>query len=60
MSLSREITIWCDDCMQWEQRSGLRVPTVRRELKAQGWTCRRVDGETKDYCPDCSEKRRKP
>lgn len=60
MSLTREVTIWCDDCAEWEQRSGLKVTTVRRDLKAEGWTrTKGGDGEMKDYCQTCSEKRRK-
>ena len=58
MTWSRETTIWCDDCMTWEQRSGGKVASVRKELKALGWTSRREDGEVKDWCPTCSAKRK--
>lgn len=54
MSVSREVTIWCDECMQWEQRSEAKVSTIRKELKAPGWTRVRQDGRLKDLCPGCA------
>lgn len=56
MSISRQNTIWCDDCNDWEQRS-YAVKHIRAELKRAGWTCVREDGEVKDFCPECSKKR---
>jgi hypothetical protein len=58
MSVTREVTVWCDGCMEWDQRSGTRATDLRRELKAKGWTRTKVDGEWKDYCPECSRKRK--
>lgn len=39
MSLTREITIWCDDdrCGRWRQASGLSARAFRRELAVAGW-----------------------
>jgi hypothetical protein len=58
MSVTREVTIWCDDCLEWDQQSGVKVMAFRKELKEKGWTHRREDGRAKDYCPTCSAKRK--
>lgn len=53
MSWSRQITIWCDFCSEWEQYSS-DVVTARREARAIGW--KHKDG--KDICPRCDISRR--
>jgi hypothetical protein len=58
MSLSHEVTIWCDNCITWEQRSGT-AKDLRKELKARGWTSTSDSGVVSDYCPVCSAERRK-
>lgn len=54
MSLSYEVTVWCDadigggrKCLKWEQRSGKTARELRWGLRRIGWTHR--DG--KDLCP---------
>ena len=58
MSLTQQITIWCDGCLEWEQRSAT-AKYARRELKIRGWTRVRENAEMKDYCPKCSAKRKR-
>jgi len=50
MSLTKQATVWCDDCATWEQAS-MTARSLRAELRRRGWT-RGKDG--KDYCPACS------
>lgn len=62
MSISREITIWCDICSNWKQFSSGKIANVsaaRRELKAQGWSVSKdkwEKGGIKDFCPLCTVK----
>lgn len=65
MSSSRQVTIWCDGCSEWEQAS-VSATRLRKELRKQGWTTREVDflvpgvsevRRKRDYCPACSKKR---
>ena len=65
MSLSHEVTIWCDGeveggiCGQWQQACGT-AKALRRELRAKGWA-RRDDtlGDEppgharREDCPEC-------
>lgn len=50
MSLTRQVTVWCDRCAQWEQISGT-AKQLRKDLQHKGWTREGV----KDYCPPCSK-----
>jgi hypothetical protein len=52
MSVSRETTIWCDMCGDWE-RSVYSFGYTRRQLKLKGWTFNKESKE--DFCPDCTE-----
>lgn len=56
MSWTKEITIWCDVCSQWEQGSSVKVTALRKELKRQGWASYKEDGQIKDCCPACQTK----
>jgi Zn finger protein HypA/HybF involved in hydrogenase expression len=58
MSLSREVTIWCDECGQWDQASGVTATQLRKYLKQKGWTTIR-HYFIRDYCPECSKNREK-
>lgn len=54
MSITKEITIFCDGCTNWQAGSQVNVTAaiVRRECKRFGWVrCGR-----KDYCPTCSNR----
>lgn len=57
MSASREVTIWCDRCSNWEygpmgpHRS---ADKARRDLRRQGWVRR----GNRDLCPRCVEETR--
>jgi len=51
MSVTKQITIWCDECSHWEQRSGTVAAKVRAELKKQGW----VYHKGKDLCSECAK-----
>jgi Zn finger protein HypA/HybF involved in hydrogenase expression len=58
MSITRQVTVWCDDCGEWEQRSG-PADVLRKELRRKGWlTDFLEDHERKDYCPKCAEKKK--
>ena len=37
MSFTREITIFCDKCGDWERVTTAKVSTARREVKIKGW-----------------------
>jgi len=55
VSYTKQTTIWCDECGQWDQISGT-VEFARRRLRARGWTrARAEDGTYGDYCPNCSK-----
>lgn len=53
MSVTYQVTVWCDECGQWDQMS-TNASTARRKLKRQGWTRSRAS----DYCPHCTKKRK--
>ncbi len=50
MSWSKEITIWCDGCLKWDQIPGSRIKEAEREVIKAGWTKK----GKKHYCKDCS------
>lgn len=52
MSFTKEVTIWCDSCSNWQQESGLTVADLRRKLRHSGW---KNDG-ARDVCPKCQSK----
>jgi hypothetical protein len=56
MSVTRQVTIWCDDCGNWDQASATAA-RLRRELRDRGWTVVRDDQGVHDYCQECSQKR---
>lgn len=58
MSITRQNTVWCDGCNDWEQRS-YSVKHIRMELKQKGWITARVDGKVCDFCSKCSKERTK-
>lgn len=50
MSITHEVTIWCDICAQWEQASETTTKDFRKQLKKRkGWFFK--DG--KDICNFC-------
>ena len=53
MSISKQTTVWCDDCRDWKQQSATAAQ-LRKRLKKKGWT---QEG-TQDFCPACSKKRK--
>jgi len=56
MSLSHEVTVWCDGegcAPRWEQGASTTAADLRLTLKRRGWT---QEGKL-DYCPACSELR---
>jgi hypothetical protein len=55
LSISKEITIWCDapDCPKWSQEPGSVASTIRADKQRRGWKYR----NGKDYCPKHSPKR---
>jgi hypothetical protein len=57
MSITRQVTIWCDDCGQWDQATK-RAVELRRSLHRIGWVRIEDDGQWKDYCPKCAAKRK--
>ena len=55
MSLTRQITVWCDQCGNWDQAS-MTAANLRKELSRKGWTTVH-HYNVRDYCPTCSAKR---
>lgn len=53
MSITREVTVWCDYCANWEQVSGHTIRQARKEMKRRGWTVMRRP-VMEDICPNCS------
>lgn len=52
MSYTREVTIWCDKCGNWEQEPGTTATRLRAKLiDKKGW--KRAVGQ--DLCPDCDD-----
>lgn len=51
MSITKQVTVWCDGCQQWDQ-STMTAAAARKDLKKRGWSQR----GTNDYCPHCTEK----
>jgi len=56
VSVTRQVTIWCDGCSKWEQDSKT-ASSLRKDLKKRGWTQVFHSGLTLDYCPECAKKR---
>lgn len=54
MSFILEVEIRCENCERWERFSGMTVTQAREELKDEGWSTRRVGGQVRDYCPQCT------
>lgn len=52
MSITREVTVWCDECSHWEQKSGGTATSFRKDLRKSGWFCTKG----KDLCPKCFRK----
>lgn len=50
MSISKEITIWCDgeECPLWRQESGTTAKEIRKHLMGRGWG----HVGNKDFCAD--------
>ena len=56
MTISFQVTIWCDKCSNWDQISDTAAG-ARKQLKQQGWkTNVKTDDGRKDYCPKCNKK----
>jgi hypothetical protein len=52
MSITRQVTVWCDGCSEWVQATG-NARSLRKELKEKGWTYQRG----KDFCDRCTRER---
>ncbi|QCQ57474.1 hypothetical protein SEA_SUCHA_29 [Microbacterium phage Sucha] len=52
MTISREVTVWCDhpECGNWEQSSSTAAD-LRRRLRKHGWKVGIRGG--RDYCREC-------
>jgi len=48
MSVTRQVTIWCDACGDWIQETG-SVESVHKIAKEKGWWNRKEI----DLCPNC-------
>ena len=58
MSITKQVTVWCDDCGVWEQETST-VVQLRKKLKKRGWLTKQViEEEIRDYCPECAKRRR--
>jgi hypothetical protein len=59
MSITRQVTVWCDHCGNWQQGS-TTADVLRKELRKKGWIVNFLENdERKDFCPDCAVKRRR-
>lgn len=59
MTYHKVVTLWCDseDCIENYEYDRSSVVEAREYASKDGWTTANPgDGETRDYCPDCSEK----
>jgi hypothetical protein len=56
MSLTHEVTVWCDGdysrCNVWEAASGITAKDLRRVLRRKGWG----HAGRNDLCPRCYAK----
>lgn len=54
MSVSHEVTVWCDgnDCNEWVQDVN-GITRLRAALKRRGWTIGKGDSG-KDLCRECA------
>lgn len=50
MSISKQVTVWCDGCQEWVQASGGTVKQLRKELQRRGW---RLTRDGRDFCEEC-------
>ena len=48
MSFSKQVTIFCDRCGQWEQFNRTTVAEMRRELRQRGWRAVALNREKRD------------
>lgn len=48
MSLSRDVTVWCDGCTEWRQTNDT-ASFLRKQLKREGWK----HSSQKDFCGAC-------
>ena len=55
MSVTHQITIWCDLCSRWEQATATAAQ-LWKELRGKGWTQIR-HYYVRHYCPECSKKK---
>lgn len=58
MSYTKEVTVFCDDCGNWERLTETAVE-ARKTLRNKGWATVRLEDKTMDYCPDCQSARKK-
>jgi len=53
MGITKQLTIWCDNCVDWEQISAQTNKEIRDFVqKERGW--KRI--HRKDYCAKCAKK----
>lgn len=60
MSITREITVWCDECGIWERFNldDKRCPSVaraRKRLLNLGW--KYLSDDDKDFCAKCTARK---
>ena len=53
MTITSQITIWCDGCGNWRQFSTSKVRLAVAEAKKHHWCVKKVDDRIKHYCNDC-------
>ena len=53
MSWTKQTTIWCDECGNWDQVPGSSVKVARFEVKRTGWI---FTSSGEDICPRCVER----
>jgi hypothetical protein len=51
MSVSREMTIHCDECGDWHQDTAVTATQLRKRLKKRGWWHR----GRRDLCNVCAD-----
>lgn len=56
MSITKQYTVWCDICSDWDQVTSSTAARAWKAVKRSGWKQKKVDGELKHVCPACVDR----
>ena len=54
MSITAQLTIWCDKCENWILFDTRSPREAASEVKSLGWKVKKVGGRTLHYCRNCA------